>query len=624
MEENKKGEVEQKAQEALERKRKIIEKKQLEQKLKQVEKEARQKAIKNRAPFKGLQISPTVSWFDESGRQKPGEHNWKGFGFDIHPQVTLISVAILAVLIGLILSFPTRTEAVFNSMMNGITKNAGWFLVFASNIFIIAGLYFAFSRYGKIKIGGAEAKPEFTKFAWYAMLLSAGMGIGLMFWSVAEPISHLYNPSPMFGVMDPGSPEAAQSAMASTFFHWGLHPWAIYALVGLALAFFAFNRGLPLTMRSVFYPLIGNKIYGIGGNIIDVLSVLATLTGLATSLGMGVSQVNAGLNHLFGISISVPIQIGLIFGITALATTSVVLGLDGGVKRLSELNMIVAGAFMIFIMIAGPTVYILSGFTQNIGYYAANFIQMSTWTETFRATNWQGGWTIFYWAWWISWSPFVGMFIARISKGRTVREFILGVMLIPSLLSCVWMSVFGGTAISLETSGAADILSVLRIDEALAMFAMLDALPLRNILSVIGILLVTVFFVTSSDSGSLVVDHLTSGGKLNSPVPQRIFWAVLEGVVAAVLLVGGGLTALQTGSIVTGLPFAVILLIMIYTLNAGLKQEYEIEQTVQSTVKEVRQGHVITQVVSTIVHDEALVETGKFGEIQKNDPEQAE
>lgn len=459
----------------------------------------------------------------------------------------------------------------------------------------------------------------------YAMLLSAGMGIGLMFWSVAEPISHLYNPSPMFGTMNPGSPEAAQSAMASTFFHWGIHPWAVYALVGLALAFFAFNRGLPLTMRSVFYPLIGNKIYGVWGNIIDVLSVLATLTGMATSLGMGVSQVNAGLNHLFGVSISLPVQIGLIFGITALATASVVLGLDGGVKRLSELNMIVAAVFMIFIMIAGPTVYILSGFTQNIGYYAANFIQMSTWTETFRATNWQGGWTIFYWAWWISWSPFVGMFIARISKGRTVREFILGVMLIPSLLSCVWMSVFGGTAISLETSGSVDILSALRIDEALAMFAMLDALPLHNILSIIGIILVTVFFVTSSDSGSLVVDHLTSGGKLNSPVPQRIFWAVLEGVVAAVLLVGGGLTALQTGSVVTGLPFAVILLIMIYALNAGLKQEYEVEKVVQSTVKEVRQDHAITQVVSTIVHDEALVETGEFGEAtKKNDQETTE
>ncbi len=617
MENNSKMDAEQKKQEENERKRKIIEKKQLEQKLKKVEKEARQHAIKNRKPFKGLQISPTVSWFDESGQQEPGAHNWKGYGFDIHPQVTLISVVILFVFIGLTLSFPTRAEAVFDSIMSGITKNAGWFLILASNIFVISGLCFAFGRYGNLKIGGAEANPEFGKFAWYAMLLSAGMGIGLMFWSVAEPISHLYNPSPMFGVMNPNSPEAAQSAMASTFFHWGIHPWAIYALVGLALAFFAFNRGLPLTMRSVFYPLLGNKIYGVWGNIIDVLSVLATLTGLATSLGLGVSQVNAGLNHLFGISITVPIQIGLIFGITALATTSVVLGLDGGVKRLSELNMVLAGVFLVFIMIAGPTVYILSGFTQNIGYYIANFIEMSSWTETFRETNWQGGWTIFYWAWWISWSPFVGMFIARISKGRTVREFILGVMLIPSLLSFIWMSVFGGTAISQEMSGAADILSAVNIDEALAMFAMLDALPLHDILSVVGIILVTVFFVTSSDSGSLVVDHLTSGGKLNSPVPQRIFWAVLEGVVAATLLVGGGLTALQTGSVITGLPFAVILLITVYTLNAGLKQEYEVEKAVQSTVQAVRQDHVITQVVSTVVHDEALVETGEFGEASK-------
>ncbi len=308
-------------------------------------------------------------------------------------------------------------------------------MIAAANIIVVAALYFAFGRYGNLRIGGAEAQPEFTKFAWYAMLLSAGMGIGLLFWSVAEPISHLNKPSPMFGGLGAGTPEAAQAAMATTFFHWGIHPWAIYSVVALGLAFFAYNRGLPLTIRSVFYPIIGNKIYGFWGNLIDVLSVLATLTGLATSLGLGVSQVNAGLNHLFGIEISIPIQVGLIIGITALATTSVVMGLDGGVKRLSEINMILAGVFLIFILIAGPTVYIMSGFTQNIGYYVSNFIEMSLWTETFRDTNWQGGWTIFYWAWWISWSPFVGMFIARISKGRTVREFILGVMLIPSLLS---------------------------------------------------------------------------------------------------------------------------------------------------------------------------------------------
>ncbi|MGO1368103.1 BCCT family transporter [Senegalia sp. (in: firmicutes)] len=594
-----------------EKKEEIEAQKNLAKKLKKAEKEARRKAIKNRKPFKGLQIRPTVSLFDESKKQEPGENNWEGYGFDIHPQVTVFSVIFLAIFISLTLMFPSRAEDVFNATLNGITNNAGWFLILSANIFVIAAIVFAFGKYGNLKIGGAEAKPEFTKFGWYAMLLSAGMGIGLLFWSVAEPISHLNSPSPLFGDLPANSPQAVQAAMATTFFHWGIHPWAIYSLVGLALAFFAYNRGLPLTIRSVFYPIIGNKIYGFWGNLIDILSVLATLTGLATSLGLGVSQINAGLNHLFGVSISVPIQVGLIIGITALATISVVLGLDGGVKRLSEINMVLAGIFLIFILLVGPTVYILSGFTQNMGYFMSNFMEMSSWTETFADSNWQGGWTIFYWAWWISWSPFVGMFIARISKGRTVKEFILGVMLFPSLLSLFWMSVFGGTAIFQEINGLSDITSIIGADTSLALFAMVDSLPLSSILSVVGIILVTVFFVTSSDSGSLVVDHLTSGGKLDSPIPQRVFWAVMEGVVAATLLIGGGLTALQTASVITGLPFAIILLMMIYSLNEGLKQEYEVEKIVYKRVKEVRRGHVINEAINTEVHDKALVNKNK-------------
>lgn len=590
------------------KKRELESRKELAKKLKKAEKDARIKAIKNRKPFKGLQIRPTVSLFDKADHQEPGENNWQGFGFDIHPQVTIFSAIFLAVFITVTLMFPKGAEELFNTMLNDITKNAGWFLIAAANIFVGAALFFAFGRYGNLKIGGVEAEPEFTKFAWYAMLLSAGMGIGLLFWSVAEPISHLNTPSPMFGGLGVGSPEAAQAAMATTFFHWGIHPWAIYSIVGLGLAFFAYNRGLPLTIRSVFYPIIGNKIYGFWGNLIDILSVLATLTGLATSLGLGVSQVNAGLNHLFGVAISVPIQVGLIIGITALATISVVMGLDGGVKRLSEINMILAGVFLVFILIAGPTVYILSGFTQNIGYYISNFIEMSSWTETFRNSNWQGSWTIFYWAWWISWSPFVGMFIARISKGRTVREFILGVMFIPPLLSFFWMSVFGGTAIFQETNGLANIVSAVKVDASIALFAMLDSLPINSILSIVGITLVTVFFVTSSDSGSLVVDHLTSGGKLNSPVPQRVFWAVMEGVVAATLLLGGGLSALQTASVITGLPFAIILIMMIYSLNEGLKQEFEVEEIVRKKVRKVREDHIINEVINAVVHDHALVD----------------
>ncbi|MBK5244497.1 MAG: BCCT family transporter [Eubacteriaceae bacterium] len=591
-----------------EKKREVAKRKELVNILKKAEKEARVKAIKIRKPFKGLQIRPTVSLFDDADRQEPGEKNWAGRGFDIHPQVTIISTILLVLFIAATLIFPNRAGETFSVIMSGITKNAGWFFIAVANVFVGAALFFAFGRYGNIKIGGPEAKTEFTKVSWYAMLLSAGTGIGLIFWSVAEPISHLNSPMPMFGGLVPGSPEAAQAAMAVAFFHWGIHPWAIYAIVGLSLAFFAYNRGLPLTIRSIFYPIIGNKIYGFWGNLIDILAVMATLTGLATSLGLGVSQINAGLNHLFGVSISIPIQVGLIIGITALATLSVVAGLDGGVKRLSELNMVLAGAFLVFILVAGPTVYILSGFTQNIGYYMSNFIEMSSWTETFRNSNWQGAWTVFYWAWWISWSPFVGMFIARISKGRTVREFILGVMLFPSLLSFIWMSVFGGTAIFQETNGLADIGSAIQVDASRALFAMLDALPFSSMLSVVGIILITVFFVTSSDSGSLVVDHLTSGGKLNSPVPQRIFWAVMEGVVAATLLIGGGLSALQTASVITGLPFAFILLLMIYSLNAGLKQEFEVEENVRKKVREVRENFIINEVINAVVHDHALIE----------------
>ena len=589
-----------------ERRQEIMSKRALARKLKNAEAEARRKAIKERKPFMGLQIRPTSSLFDESGKREPGEDNWAGFGFDIHPYVTLISSCLLLFFIVLTLLYPGQAEAYFNSALEYVTHNAGWLLIITANLFVAAAVYFAFGKFGEIKIGGQKAQPEFSRVGWYAMLLSAGMGIGLLFWSVGEPITHLGTPSPMFGNIAPESAEAAQAAMATTFFHWGIHPWAIYAIVGLGLAFFAYNRGLPLTIRSIFYPLIGNKIYGFWGNLIDVLSVLATLTGLATSLGLGVAQINAGLNFLFGVNISVTMQVALIAGITALATVSVMLGLDGGVKRLSEFNMGLAGVFLLFVLFLGPTVYLIGGFTENLGYYISVLPQLSMWTETFEDTNWQGGWTIFYWAWWISWSPFVGMFIARISKGRTVKEFILGVVLFPTLISFVWMSVLGGTAIFLQTGGLADILSAVDIDVSIALFAMLEPLPLSQILSFIAVILITVFFITSSDSGSLVVDHLTSGGKLDSPVPQRVFWAIMEGVVAATLLIGGGLAALQTASVVTGLPFALILLLIIYALYEGFNQEYEVEEAVRRRLKEVEEHHILEEAITAAVRDEAL------------------
>ncbi|WP_440897745.1 BCCT family transporter [Amphibacillus sp. Q70] len=586
----------------------IAEQKALAKKLKKIEDEARKKAIKEREPFKGLQIIPTVSLFDEEGREKVGERNWTKFGFDLHPQVTIPSAIILIIFITLIMSFPQQASSLFSYLLDIVTNYTGWIMIFSVNIFIIAAFYFAFSRFGKIVIGGKGSRPEFSRFAWYAMLLSAGMGIGLVFWSVAEPISHLGNPSPMFNIAPGNTPATAQSAMTSTFFHWGIHPWAIYAIVGLGLSFFAFNKGLPLTIRSVFYPLIGNKIYGFWGNLIDILSVLATLMGLATSLGLGVAQVNAGLNHLFDISISTPTQVILVIIITGFATISVLLGLDGGVKRLSEINMILAGIFMLFILIVGPTVYIMSGFTQSIGNYIANFMEMSMWAETFRDSNWQGGWTIFYWAWWISWSPFVGMFIARISKGRTVREFIVGVIAIPTLVSFLFMSVLGGTALFQQLNGIGNLSEVVKLDEALAMFAMVENLPLSNILSVVGIILVVVFFVTSSDSGSLVVDHLSSGGKLETPTFQRLFWAIMEGLVAIALLIGGGLTATQTATIATGLPFTAILIVMTYSIYIGLKDEYDLERTVGKVVKKAETEHNINEVITSTVQDDALVD----------------
>ncbi|MGD2117413.1 MAG: BCCT family transporter [Chromatiales bacterium] len=583
--------------------KKAQEKRAFAKKLKRIEDEAREKAIREREQFVGLQIKPTASIEDDAAGREPGDTNWTGFGFDVHPHVTFISTMVLVAFILLTLMFHDEATEFFKMAMSGITSTAGWFLILVSNIFILAAIYFAIGRFGNIRIGGVDAKPEFSTPAWFAMLLSAGMGIGLMFWSVGEPMYHYASPSPMFGDVAGSTPEAAQAAMGVTYFHWGLHPWAIYAIVGLGLAFFAYNRGLPLTIRSIFYPLLGEKIYGFWGNLIDVLSVLATLVGLATSLGLGVQQVNAGLNYLFGIEVSTTTQVTLIVVITGFATMSVMAGLDSGVKRLSQLNMIMAAVFMLFLLLVGPTIFILGGFTQNLGYYFRIFPELSLWTETFRETNWQGSWTVFYWAWWISWSPFVGMFIARISKGRTVKEFVLGVILIPTLLSFVWMSVFGGSAIFLQSHEIADITAAVKDDVATAMFVMLHNFPLSEILSFVAILLVTIFFITSSDSGSLVVDHLTSGGKLNSPTPQRVFWATMEGLIAAVLLIGGGLTTLQTASVSTGLPFALVLLIGVYALYVGFSEELYVENAVQQAVSDAETEHLLEEAVTSAVNN---------------------
>ena len=570
----------------------------LAKKLKQVEKEAREAAVTNRNPITVLQDEPPASVVDDVAHREPGHTNWAGYGFDFHPTVTLVSVAVLILFILLTLTFKDDASAVFKTVLAEITGKAGWFLILVTNIFITAALYFALGKFGKIRIGGKDALPEFSTLAWYSMLLSAGMGIGLMFWSVGEPMFHYSEPSPMFGDIAALTPEAAQAAMGVTYFHWGLHPWSIYAVVGLGLAFFTYNRGLPLTIRSIFYPLLGEKIYGFWGNLIDILSVLATLVGLATSLGLGVQQINAGLFHLFGVLISTTSQVILIAVITSIATLSVIAGLDSGVKLLSQLNMIMAALFMFFLLLVGPTIFILDGFTQNLGFYLTILPELTLWTETFRSTNWQGSWTLFYWAWWISWSPFVGMFIARISKGRTVREFLFGVILIPTLLSFIWMSVLGSTALYLQATEAIDLVSAVNEDVATAMFVMLEGLPMSGVLSLVAIILVTVFFVTSSDSGSLVVDHLTSGGKLRSPVQQRVFWATMEGTIAAVLLVGGGLDTLRAASVSTGLLFAGVILVGVYSLYMGLSRELYIETAVQKAIDTARDDYHLQRAVS--------------------------
>ncbi|WP_254537023.1 BCCT family transporter [Halomarina litorea] len=557
-----------------------------------------------------------VELFHPESDREPGDTNIQRFGFDIHPKVFPISGAIIALFI-LVTLFFERISSVFGLrtaegelmaandaytvVFDFINGTFGWFYILAVNIFIVTVLFFAFSKYGKIRLGGVEAEPEFSRFSWMAMLFSAGMGIGLMFFSVAEPMWHFGSDASEFMVVPPtfsaegGTAAAADASLAQTFFHWGIHPWAIYALVGLGLAFFSFNRGLPLTFRSIFWPLLGERIYGWPGHIIDLVTVFATLFGLSTSLGLGVKQINKGVQVVGGeyLGVAVPntpvMQILLIAGITLVATASVAAGLDGGVKRLSTLNVYLMVGMLGFLLLVGPTIFILGALVGSLGTYLGNIATLSFFTGVvggsqslggYTVGGWMGSWTVFYWGWWIAWSPFVGMFIARISKGRTVREFVLGVLFLPSLFSFLWLATFGGSALFVELRGAGGIATaVAEQSQTVAMFAMLSNFPLGALSSVLAIFLVATFFITSSDSGSLVIDHLTSGGKHDVPRVQRIFWAVTEGAVAAVLLWGGGLQALQTAAITTGLPFAIILLLMCYTVYLGLRNEREILQS---------------------------------------------
>lgn len=492
------------------------------------------------------------------------------FGLDVNGPVFFTSTILIVISITLTLLFKDQAQEYFQQVQTFVANTTGWFFILCVNIFLIFMIYLAFSKFGELRIGGKDAKTEFKTLSWFAMLFSAGMGIGLLFYSIAEPVTHFLNPP----LTEGGTPAAAQEAMNYTFLHWGLHAWGIYALVGLSLAYFTYSHGLPLTIRSVFYPILGDRIYGKTGDIIDIFAVLATLFGLATSLGFGVQQMAAGLEHVFGLSSGLTTQVILIAGITLIATVSVVLGVDKGVKFLSEWNMRIAILLLLLVIILGPTIFIFQSYIQNTGSYFYSLLQISTWTESYTGNKWQNVWTIFYWGWWIAWSPFVGMFIARISKGRTIKEFILGVLIVPTLVTFFWMSAFGSTSIQQALVGNDTIVNAVDTNIATALFVFLENYPFATVLNIVGIILIAGFFVTSSDSGSLVIDSLTTGGKIDAPVGQRIFWALTEGTVAAVLLVGGGLQALQTAVIVTGLPLAFILLFMCYSLYTALKEEH--------------------------------------------------
>ncbi len=473
------------------------------------------------------------------------------------PPVFWTSTGILLALVLYASVFQANAQEVFGTVRPWIIGNLSWFYILAVAIILGTVVFLGVSRYGDIKLGPDHSEPDYSSTTWFAMLFSAGMGIGLMFFGVAEPVMHFLSPPVGAG----GGVDAAREAMKITFFHWGLHAWAIYAIVALILAYFSYRHGLPLTLRSALYPLIGERIYGPIGHAVDIFAIIGTVLGVATSLGFGVAQINTGLNALFGIPISVPVQIVLIIVTTALATLSVATGLDKGVRRLSELNLGLALLLMVSVIVLGPTVLILQTFVQNTGGYLSEIVSRTLNLNAYQPTDWIGGWTLFYWGWWLAWSPFVGLFIARISRGRTIREFVSGVLLVPAGFTLLWMTVFGNTAIHMIlTDGFTDLAAAVNKDSSLALFAFLEHFPLHSVISMVAIVMVVVFFVTSADSGAMVVDMLASGGQDKTPVWQRVFWASSMGLVAIALLLAGGLKALQTATIASALPFTIALL----------------------------------------------------------------
>ncbi len=504
-----------------------------------------------------------------SPQEQPAQLNLKVF---------VPASALIALLLAFAASMPEQADAFFDQLQSTLVTNGSWFYVLSVALFLLFAVFLGVSRYGDIRLGPDHAKPQFGMLTWLSMLFAAGMGIGLMFFGVAEPIMHFQAPP----TAEPQSIAAVKEAMKTTFFHWGLHAWAIYAVVALVLGYFSYRHKLPLTLRSALYPLIGDKIYGWPGHLIDIFAVTSTIFGVSTSLGFGVSQINAGLSYVTGIPNTTAVQTILMAVVVAIAVVSVVTGLEKGIRRLSEANMIMAVALMLLILVLGPTVFLLQAYVQNTGAYLSDIVRNTFNLYTYQKTDWIGGWTIFYWGWWLAWAPFVGLFIARISYGRTLREFVIGVLLIPTAFTLLWMTIFGNSAIDLVLNqGQTDLADMVKQDTSVALFVFLQHFPFDTVLNVIAILMVVVFFVTSCDSGAMVVDILCSNGRNDTPVWQRIYWAVAVGVVAAILLYAGGLNALQTMTIASALPFAIVLLIAVYGLLKALRVEAFKQESLQ-------------------------------------------
>jgi choline/glycine/proline betaine transport protein len=492
-------------------------------------------------------------------------------GFVVDRAVFVPSIVFLLSTVGVVLLFPDASSSAFGALQAAIIENASWFYGLVMAILLITSGVLAFSRVGNIRLGPDNSSPDYSLFSWLSMLFAAGVGIGLMFYGVSEPVVHYLRPPVGAGAAVGGENQAVNLTML----HWGFNAWSVYALMALVLAYFSFRRGLPLTLRSAFYPILGDRIYGPLGAAIDVFAIVCTTFGISTSLGLGVEQLSTGLNYLFDVPESGGLKLGITIAIMAMAAVSVALGLDSGIKRLSEINSFLAIALLCFVLLIGPTALILGGTLENFGFYVANLITTSTNLFTYQDTEWLGGWTIFYWGWWISWAPFVGIFIARISRGRTIREFLIGVMVAPTLFVVLWMNVFGGSAIDLIHAGETAFGEAVANDQPLGLFLFLDYLPGTFYLSLLSLVMIVIFFVTSADSGALVLNMMASGGVDETPVFQRVLWAGIIAAISATLLINGGLGALQTATIASALPFSFILLGALWGLQRSLQSDMQ-------------------------------------------------